>query len=92
MSDDLIHVSPCQESGDYNCTTQRGHTNTLRVIVTEDTCGRVPEHDGIVTNTAESRGADTWSVGTRVQYTCPPGYTLQGDQDIICRDDGEEKS
>ena len=79
----------CQESGAYNCTTQRGHTNTLRVIVTEDTCGHVPVHDGIVTNNAQDEEADTWSVGSRVQYSCPPGYNLQGDQEVFCRDDGE---
>ena len=55
--------------------------------MTEDTCGQVPVHDGIVTNNAEN--GEAWSVGTRVQYSCPRGYNLQGDREIVCRDDGE---
>ena len=42
--------------------------------------------DGVAAGSLET--GDTRHVGTRAFYTCPPGYRLQGDREIVCRDDG----
>ena len=42
--------------------------------------------DGVAAGSLET--GDTRHVGTRASYTCPPGYRLQGDREIVCRDDG----
>ena len=76
-----------QESGNYNCTTQRGYSNTLKLRLSDDKCGKLPQHDGIVRSNLPSN-VDNFVIGTRVEYTCPLGYDLQGEADVYCREDG----
>jgi len=83
---ELVNVS-FEESGNYNCTTQRGYANTKTVIVTDTVCGLVPYQDGIVKNNLDD-GQDAFPVGSTARYYCPAGYTLHGDSDIFCREDG----
>merc|ERR1719342_372742 len=83
---ELANISS-EESGNYNCTTQRGYSNTLKLRLSDDKCGKLPKHDGIVRSNLPSN-VDNFVIGTRVEYTCPPGYDLQGEADVYCREDG----
>ena len=76
-----------QDDGRYNCTTQRGYTNSIKIRVTSVSCGAVPLYDGVVMTNVS--GAEMFSIGTRVSLFCPPGYKFHGEDTVHCRDDGQ---
>ena len=74
------------ESGEYSCTSQRGYTNTLRLLVTDLQCQGAPLYSQHVHSNVTGPSHD---IGTKVKFSCPPGFDLQGDTMAECRDDGE---
>ena len=70
-----------QDSGDYVCTSRRGYSSRVRVEVSNTTCPELQLPRG-ATNTSST------AVATPVQFSCRLGFTLQGSQSAVCREDG----
>ena len=71
-----------QDSGVFTCTTQRGYRNRLRVVVTNRTCPAIQLRQNVGPSTVDTH------IGTEVIFSCPAGYTLHGQDSVLCRDDG----
>jgi hypothetical protein len=67
----------------FNCTTQRNYLNSLQILVTNKICPKIELKENVTPNTK-----DTF-IGTEVLFSCPSGYTLNGGDSIMCRDDGK---
>ena len=78
------HERTFQDSGIFNCTTQRGYLNSLQILVTNQICPKIDLHENVIINTT-----DTF-IGTEVSFSCPAGYTLTGTDSIVCRDDSKD--
>ena len=75
-----------EDSGEYRCSSQRGYTNTLLVVVTETQCQGSPlPHSQVQSNLT----GPSHHIGTAARLSCPPGHHLLGDTTALCRDDGE---
>ena len=72
-----------QDSGAYTCTTQRGYSNGLQILVTNQICPKIELTKNVILNTTET------FIGTQVLFTCPVGYNISGEETVLCRDDGE---
>ena len=73
------------DSGEYRCSSQRGYTNTLQLVVTETQCRGLPlYHSQVLSNLT----GPSHNIGSLAQLSCPPGYNLLGDSLATCRDDG----
>ena len=74
-----------EDSGEYSCTSQRGYTNKLLLLVTDLQCPGLPVyHSHVHSNISGSRH----HIGTVVELSCPPGYLMEGERSSTCRDDG----
>ena len=78
-----------EESGEYRCTSQRGYTNTLVLVVTDLQCHGLPVYNSHVHSNISG---PSHNIGTVVELSCPPGYNIQGDTASTCRDDGNYQS
>ena len=67
----------------YTCTTQRGYSASVRLVVTNNTCPVIITTDNnVILSTKDN------NIGTQVSFSCPVGYNRTGQYKIICRDDG----
>ena len=62
----------------YTCTTQRGYSASVRLVVTNNTCPVIITADNnVILSTKDN------NIGTQVLFSCPVGYNRTGQYKII---------
>ena len=79
-----IIYAKLEDSDQFTCVTQHGLTSSLTIHVTSATC---PD---LATN-ARMNSSHT-HIGASVHLDCPTGSRLDGDHDLLCRDDASWSS
>ena len=76
-------IVSCKDTGRFTCTTPRGYTNSVKIVVTNLRCPELVGGNIEVTTSTTST-----LIGSHVLLSCPPGYDLHGQNYVVCRDDG----
>uniref|UniRef100_W8AFK3 Locomotion-related protein Hikaru genki n=1 Tax=Ceratitis capitata TaxID=7213 RepID=W8AFK3_CERCA len=74
-------------SGTFTCTSPRGLTNSIAIVVATSTCPRLPEPVSPLTLRLEGN-----KLGQRAMYRCPPGYRIDGVANATCLASGSWSS
>lgn len=76
-----------QDSGSFTCSSPRGLTNSISIIVASSTCPKLPEPLPPLTLRLEG-----YKLGNRALYRCPLGYTVDGTINSTCLASGNWSS
>lgn len=71
-----------EDSGHYNCSSQRGLKNSLNLVVTELSCPPLVASKEVRVSSPCSH------LGCSLAFSCPTGSNLNGANTADCRDDG----
>ncbi|XP_012157798.1 locomotion-related protein Hikaru genki isoform X2 [Ceratitis capitata] len=74
-------------SGTFTCTSPRGLTNSIAIVVATSTCPQLPEPVSPLTLRLEGN-----KLGQRAMYRCPPGYRIDGVANATCLASGNWSS
>ncbi|XP_067631269.1 locomotion-related protein Hikaru genki isoform X2 [Eurosta solidaginis] len=75
------------DSGTFTCTSPRGLTNSIAIVVATSTCPQLPEPVSPLTLRLEGN-----KLGQRAVYNCPPGYRIDGIANATCLASGNWSS
>ncbi|XP_054739099.1 locomotion-related protein Hikaru genki isoform X3 [Anastrepha obliqua] len=75
------------DSGTFTCTSPRGLTNSIAIVVATSTCPQLPEPVSPLTLRLEGN-----KLGQRAMYRCPPGYRIDGVANATCLASGNWSS
>ena len=75
------------DSGTFTCTSPRGLTNSVAIVVATSTCPQLPEPVLPLTLRLEGN-----KLGQRAMYRCPPGFRIDGVMNATCLASGNWSS
>ncbi|XP_037948963.1 locomotion-related protein Hikaru genki isoform X2 [Teleopsis dalmanni] len=75
------------DTGTFTCTSPRGLTNSISIVVATSTCPQLPEPVSPLTLRLEGN-----KLGQRAMYRCPPGYRIDGVMNATCLASGNWSS
>uniref|UniRef100_A0A1B0AZJ9 Locomotion-related protein Hikaru genki n=1 Tax=Glossina palpalis gambiensis TaxID=67801 RepID=A0A1B0AZJ9_9MUSC len=75
------------DTGTFTCTSPRGLTNSISIVVATSTCPQLPEPAYPLTLRLEGN-----KLGQRAIYRCPPGFRVDGIANATCLASGNWSS
>uniref|UniRef100_T1GYX8 Ig-like domain-containing protein n=1 Tax=Megaselia scalaris TaxID=36166 RepID=T1GYX8_MEGSC len=76
-----------QDSGSFTCSSPRGLTNSISIVVASSTCPKLPEPVPPLSLRLEG-----YKLGNRALYRCPLGFTVEGSINSTCLASGNWSS